>query len=120
MMFFVVIFGILAGNVVWWLWADRAARRMLRPRLCRGLIVTFELLALGYVLLFIIVPVAARRPSPWVPMQVIAAMYVWHLLFMPMTVVLITLTSLARYLSFNRQSQVANPKSEQPHVDPEF
>jgi predicted MPP superfamily phosphohydrolase len=98
-MFFVVIFGIFAGNVVWWLWADRAAKKLPRSRGWRTAIALFEIVVLGYILMFILIPVAARRPSFWMPMPAIAGMYVWHLVVMPATVVIaliVTLGKLAR------------------------
>ena len=81
MLFFVVIFAITLGDVLWWILAHRAARRFARPRVWQPMIAAFSIAQLSYIIFFVIAPVMARRTHLWTPMPIVVAIYLWHLLF---------------------------------------
>jgi uncharacterized protein len=94
-MFYVVIVCLLGANVVWWRWADRRARLM---RGVRGWRIGAGLVAgipIAYVLLFALIPSIARR-SHLLPMALMAWIYIWTLLILPMTLVAIGGVKVAR------------------------
>jgi predicted MPP superfamily phosphohydrolase len=96
-LFFVIIFGILAGNGLWWIWAHRSARRLRRSRIWRSVIAAFVSLQLGYILFFVVAPVLARRGHVWMPMPIVISIYLWSLLVMPATVLTVLVAQLIRW-----------------------
>src|SRR5436190_8039509 len=86
-LFFVIIFAITVGDVLWWIWAHRAARRLARPRVWRPMIAAFSIAQLGYIIFVVFAPVMARRTHIWTPMPIVVAIYLWHLLIMPGTLI---------------------------------
>jgi predicted MPP superfamily phosphohydrolase len=88
---FVIIVGaVVLGDVAWWLWADRRLKkRTRRPRLWRTLLAIFSGFQLGYMLWFIGFQDAARHAHYWVPAPVLASVYLWHLLILPITLVMV-------------------------------
>jgi predicted MPP superfamily phosphohydrolase len=87
---FVLIVGsLLVGDVAWWLWADRRVRRTKHPMLWRPLVGLFSGLQLGYLLWFITFPTEGRHAHAWMPIPALAAIYVWHLLVLPMTLLVV-------------------------------
>ena len=87
--FVLIVSAVLIGDVAWWLWADRRARRTRRPRLWRSIVAVFTGCELGYLLWFIAFPQASRQAHHWVPSPVLAIIYVWHLLILPVTLLIL-------------------------------
>lgn len=88
---FVLILGaVLLGDVAWWLWADRRLKRRTRhPKIWRTLLGIFSGFQLGYLLWFIAFQDQARHAHYWVPATVLASIYLWHLMILPITLLLV-------------------------------
>src|SRR5205823_1229153 len=85
--FVLIVLAMLLGDVAWWLWADRLLRRTRRPKLWRPLLGLFTGLLLGYLVFFLVFPEQGRHAHLWVPMPVLAGIYLWHLLVLPGTLI---------------------------------
>jgi len=72
-------------DLLWWWWADRRVRG--RP-VARALVALFAVAMAGYVLWMLLLPADARRSHRWMPVGGIAAIYLWHLLALPLTLIL--------------------------------
>jgi len=83
--FVIIVCAILIGDVAWWRWADRRARRTRHPKIWRSLVAVFTAMQMGYVLWFIAFPSLSRQAHHWVPSPVLASIYLWHLLILPAT-----------------------------------
>jgi predicted MPP superfamily phosphohydrolase len=94
-MFFAIVLFVLLGDLAWWLWADRTVRRTHHPRLWRTLVGIWSALLLGYLLWFILFFPAARHAHAWMPIPIVAIVYLWHLLILPATVLFMLLETLA-------------------------
>jgi predicted MPP superfamily phosphohydrolase len=94
-LFLIVILGsMLLGDVAFWLWGDRKLRRTRHPKVWRPLLGLWSGVLLGYLLWFLLMPQEARQAHAWMPVWVLAAMYIWHLLILPPTLLFIIATSL--------------------------
>ena len=94
-LFLIVILGsMLLGDVAFWLWGDRKLRRTRHPRVWRPLLGLWSGVLLGYLLWFLLLPEQARQAHAWMPIWVLAAMYIWHLLILPPTLLYVIATSL--------------------------
>ena len=85
LLFFPIIFGTPLLGVLWWFWADGKFRRLKNARRWRILIGAFAATMLGgfiWVLLARRLHIAAMPPVP-----ILAGVYIWHLLVMPLTLV---------------------------------
>src|SRR3954469_18741642 len=83
LLFFPIIFGTPLLGVLWWFWADRRLRHLKNPRRLRiaaGIFAATMLLGFIWVLLARRLHIAAMPPVP-----ILAGVYVWHLLVMPLT-----------------------------------
>src|SRR5688572_376569 len=84
MIFLLLIYGLPVLATLWWLWADRSVRKMKHARRWRiALACWFVLMFGGYVWLLV-----SRRFHMGVlpPVVLQSAVYLWHLLVVPMTV----------------------------------
>ena len=89
-LFLIIILGsMLLGDVAFWLWGDRKLRRTRRPKVWRPLLGLWVGVLLGYLLWFLMLPEQARQAHAWMPIPVLAAMYIWHLLILPPTLLYI-------------------------------
>src|SRR5437762_11782960 len=104
LMFIVVIALILAGNLVWWRWAHQRVRIFPRARVWQITVASFALAQLGYMLFFVLAPVYARRIHPWLPMPLVAFMYIWDLMVLPLTLLGIAVGGLVRWINRRRKS----------------
>src|SRR5437773_2537860 len=83
LLFFPIIFGTPLLGVLWWFWTDRKFRRLDHARRWRILMGGFAatmLFGFIWVLLARRLHIAAMPPVP-----ILAAVYIWHLLVMPLT-----------------------------------
>jgi predicted MPP superfamily phosphohydrolase len=87
--FVIIVCAVLIGDVAWWQWADRRARETRRPRLWRTLLALFTAAQLGYLLWFITFPDRGRHAHLWVPSSILAMIYLWHLLILPITLLIL-------------------------------
>ncbi len=97
-MFVLIMALIVFGNILWWCWAQQRVRVFQRARLWRIVVTVFALAQLGYLLFFVLAPVYARRIHPWLPMPVVAFMYIWDLMVLPLTLLGIALEGLVRWM----------------------
>jgi predicted MPP superfamily phosphohydrolase len=85
-LFLIVILGsMLLGDVAFWVWGDRKLRRTRHPKVWRPLLGLWGGVLLGYLLWFVLLPQEARQAH--------AAMYIWHLLILPPTLLYIIATT---------------------------
>ena len=90
-MFAVILGAILLGSVLWWAWADR----LLRPyRILRIFVAVFVAAHLLFLASHFVVPGIARRWHHWIPAPWLATVYLWHLLVVPLSLILSTLYGL--------------------------
>jgi predicted MPP superfamily phosphohydrolase len=108
--FVVIVFLILIGDAVWWMWADRQLRRGRKPWPWRVLLGLFTAVMFGYVAFFILFPTQGRRAHLWMPAWPLAAVYLWHLLILPITLLLIGLASVPRVITAAWRKPAAPPQ----------
>lgn len=112
--FLMIIIFILLGDAVWWYVADRQLRRTKRPRLWRTLLGVFCSLQIAYILFFILFRTYGRQAHLVIPAPVIAMVYLWHLLILPITLVALLGWTIAKSIA----SLVANPKQKPVQAEP--
>ncbi len=79
--FFTILFSLIAGNLLWWRRAHRMAGRFVYARVWRvaiGLWCGSMAFVIGIIILSRIV---SGKIEHWVPQWVIATVFIWHLLF---------------------------------------
>src|SRR5688572_18172083 len=85
----------LLGDVAFWLWGDRKLRRGTRhPKVWRPLLGLWCGVLLGYLLWFFTFPEQGRQAHAWMPVPVLAVIYIWHLLVLPATLLYIIVDSI--------------------------
>jgi predicted MPP superfamily phosphohydrolase len=115
--FVVIIIAILLGNAVWWRWAHRRARLLQHPRFWQSFIAIFTSVQLGYIVLFVVAPPLARHAHVWLPMPIMGASYLWSLLFLPMTLLVMPIGAmLTRWRKRRAKQSVADEPIEGPVV----
>jgi uncharacterized protein len=115
-MFLIIIFAIFLGDVGWWLWADRKLRGVPRAKLWRTIVGVWGGFMVGYLLFFIIFNSLARHAHAFLPVWAMAVVYVWHLLILPATILVMggeQIAALAAWVARSRR-----PKSNPPHIEP--
>src|SRR5687767_4514607 len=80
----IIIVAMLALDVTWWLCADRAARKLSRPRLWRIAIATFVTLQVLALVWIILGRVIGQRPEHMLPSWVTGAVFLWHFILLPL------------------------------------
>src|SRR4051795_4471703 len=89
-MFFIVLFSLMiVMDVYWWRWADARVRPLSRARLWRPLWAAFVGVLMGCMRLFLIAPALMRRAHGFLPLPIHAAVYLWHLLVLPLTCIVV-------------------------------
>jgi predicted MPP superfamily phosphohydrolase len=86
MIFLLLIYGLPVLGVLWWIWADRSVRKMKRARWWRiGVGAWMAMMVGGYIWLLV-----TRRfhIGALPPVAIQSAVYIWHLLMMPMMLVM--------------------------------
>lgn len=86
--FFLIIGGMLLLDVLWWWLADRRVRRLRHAALWRTLVGIFALGQLGFIVGMIVAPEITRRSHHVLPTPVHAAVYLWHLIVLPASMLL--------------------------------
>src|SRR3954468_3210644 len=109
-MFLIIIGCIIGGNLLWWRWADSQARSLRPRRAWRIAAAIFAMMQLLYIALFIIAPSIARRSHTF-PMPVMAVVYIWNLLILPLTLLVIVGRSIVGWMKPPRRP-VAEPTVE--------
>jgi predicted MPP superfamily phosphohydrolase len=94
-MFWVVISYIIFGGVIWWRWADRRVRSFRGARAWRIAVTILGWTPPVYAFIFVLLPFIGRR-SHLLPMPVMAALYIWMLMVLPATVILIGIGKLIK------------------------
>ena len=92
LLFFPIIFGTPLLGVLWWFWADRKLRRLKHARRWRIAAGLFEATMLGGFIWVLL----ARRPhfAAMPPVPILSAVYIWHLVILPSTVVVAVLAGI--------------------------
>ena len=86
--FFATLFLVMAcGDIVWWWWADRKLRPLRRATLWRTLVGAWSGWMIVYLLLACLFPQLIRKSQTPVPAPLHAAVYLWHLLVLPLIAV---------------------------------
>jgi predicted MPP superfamily phosphohydrolase len=79
------------ADALWWWRADVRVRKLARGspprRWGRVALAAFMLFQFSYLLWFVVFPDEARRSYGWMPMPLLAAVYAWHLLVLPILLV---------------------------------
>jgi hypothetical protein len=89
-LFLIFPIAIVLANIIWWLWADRRARSFRHPRAWRIAIAVFSIFPLVFALIFLLIPPLGRQ-SHLLPMPFMATIYIWNILILPPTLVLIAI-----------------------------
>jgi predicted MPP superfamily phosphohydrolase len=95
-LFLVIFLSLPVADVLWWWWADRAVRTLPRAKLWRTLVALFCALQLvGYLWV-----VGSRFALPWgaatMPTTMLATLFLWHLLIVPLVAVVMLIGTLTR------------------------
>jgi len=92
LLFLPIVFGTPLLGVLWWFWSDRKFRRLRNARRWRIATGLFAATMLGG---FIWVIVARRmHVAAMPPVPILAGVYIWHLLILPMTLVMAVVAGL--------------------------
>src|SRR5258706_3468789 len=73
-------------DLYWWWFADQRLRAVRHARLWRSLVAVFIVAMLFTLGARMLRPETARTITGWVPLPVVAAQYLWHLLVLPISV----------------------------------
>ena len=92
--FHLVVGSILAANVFWWWWADKRLRPLPRARVWRVALALFMAWMVGYLGTYIVAPGWARQAHTVLPEPVIALSFLWHLICLPVGVVIALVSAL--------------------------
>jgi predicted MPP superfamily phosphohydrolase len=90
--FFVITFLSLPNLLWWWI----AHRRLRGRRALQALLAVFMAAMLAQALWVLLGPTSARAAHTWLPRWLLALSYMWHLLVLPVALVLAALGGLAR------------------------
>jgi len=104
--FYIILAAIGLANVTWWRWADVRVREQRTSRFWRGLVALFIGSQLLYLAYFTIAPTSARRVHAWMPMPLIATVYIWSLIVLPASLLSIAVTKIAQ-----RMKSLLTPKA---------
>ncbi len=85
----IIIYSILAAlltlDALWWKWADRRLRAVHHPRIWRVLLALFMGSMLAYIAGLTTMGRATRAFHYYLPSGIIVAIYLWHVLVLPIT-----------------------------------
>ena len=96
-MFFIVLFSLMiVMDVLWWRCADARLRPLRRARLWRSVLAGFVGVLMACMLLFLIAPALMRRAHGFLPLPIHAAVYLWYLLVLPLTCLLVLIGTSTR------------------------
>ena len=87
--FYLIVAAVLGGDVGWGWWADRRLRTANAPAWLRWIVRLFAGAQAAYLAFFLVAPRSARRVHPWLPTSFIASAYLWHLLVLPVALILL-------------------------------
>src|SRR5438105_12034149 len=82
-----ILLTMIGLDLYWWWFADQRVHSLRRPRLWRALVAAFILAMLFTLTIRLLRPATARSIMSWIPLPVIAAQYLWHLLILPISVI---------------------------------
>lgn len=105
--FFLIIGAMGLGNVAWWRWADARVRRQPHARGWRALLALFIGIQLAYLAYFILAPQSARRVHAWLPIPLMALVYMWSLIVLP-----VSLLSIGGAKAVGRALALLKPKAQ--------
>ena len=114
-MFFFLIIGTMAfADAAWWWWADRRLRPLPHAWLWRSLLAVFMGGMLLFMAGFVLAPGLVRRSHQFLPMPASVAIYLWHLMVLPLTLLMMLLAAGGRL-----GTRVLKRKKEQaPKAEP--
>ncbi len=81
--FFIILIAICSLDFVWWRWADARVRRVRGAAVWRALVAVFAGAPPAYLGYFVFSPHASRVSHAWLPVPVLAGIYIWSLIVMP-------------------------------------
>jgi predicted MPP superfamily phosphohydrolase len=121
-----IILAIGIGDIAWWRWADARLRTVRYSKIWRTLIGLFVGFELGFVIWFIAFPSSGHHAHLWMPTSLLASVYLWHLLILPIALLgviaarTVTLVSrgAARLFSKRRASPDDDPITEESFAPP--
>lgn len=120
--FFSIVVGLPILNLVWWWIADNRVRRQPRARRWRIALAAFAIFQLAAFAWMFITRILGYRE--WEPALIMATVYIWHLIVLPLTVIAMLLGSIIRgvvgglrWIS-RRLPRAPLPGASAPDVDP--
>jgi len=105
---FLIVGVVVAANLGWWRWADNRLRRMRSSRLWRMLLGLFTF---GQILYLCVLgsPLTSHAVQRWVPVPWVAFAYLWSLMVLPISLVMIGLGKIcaagANFIRSNRSKE---------------
>jgi predicted MPP superfamily phosphohydrolase len=106
--FWLILGGIVFGNLAWWAWADRRLRPLPVPALWRTMLAIFVLSQIAYLAAFFLAPQWARQSHRTLPASLLGVFYLWALVVLPVAGLLTLLVYLGR-LPFTRRDRRKQP-----------
>ena len=95
MRFILTIIGLMfTFDVIWWHRADKLARPMRRRLLWRILIAIFMMAMLGTLTWMLLGRVFRENIDEMLPKSLVSAVFIWHFILLPVTVIAAALTAL--------------------------
>ncbi len=79
--FYSIVACMITGNVVWWRHALKSAARMRRPRAWRRAVNAWSFTMSAGMLMIILSRAISGHILHWVPQPIVAAVYIWHVMF---------------------------------------
>ncbi len=118
--FYLIILSMIAGDVGFAAWAWRRLRRLPKAMLWRAAMSVFLAVQAGYMLWFIIDPSGARHRQNAVPTMLIAVVYLWHLILLPVSLLMMASHGIAisANTAFRSLRWPAAPRQEESTTDP--
>src|SRR5215212_8232316 len=115
--FLLIVAALLIGDVAWLIWSDGKLRLTRHPKVWRPLSALWIALLLGYLLFFILFPREGRHAHAWMPIWALAAIYLWHLLILPILVLFLAGGGIVRSIwSLKRRLTRARAPQKTPDV----
>jgi hypothetical protein len=110
---FLILSSMVAANLIWWRWADRRLRVLKSARLWRAIPAGFIIGQFVY-LGMLASPRSAHAVQDWIPVQFVAGTYLWSLLVLPASLILIGLSKLPGLISRRKVAPVAVDPAREP------
>ena len=104
-----ILIAMLGLDVYWWWRADLWLRPVKHHRFWRGVLAVFMAVMVSAILTRMLRPGASRSINSWIPVPMVIAQYLWHILFLPVVCLLPIVWRGARQITPKRAIEAPIP-----------